>query len=141
METITPPGVVERYRRKEMGVIKILVVEDNFLLNQEICEFLRETGQDVKPVYCGRAALEVINRHEQLAALLTDINLGPGPDGVDVARYARAFSPHLPVVFISAALDPRHEFNGIDRSEFIAKPFRPEEIVEALARVIRLEAA
>jgi len=124
-----------------MHIARILVVEDNFILNHDICEFLRSAGHEVKSVYCGQAAFEAVNRHERLVALLTDIDLGPGPDGVDVARYARAFSPHLPVVFISAALDPRHEFNGIDRSEFVAKPFQPQQVADALARVIRLEAA
>ncbi|HEX3367803.1 response regulator [Phenylobacterium sp.] len=124
-----------------MNVNRILVVEDNFILNFELCEFLRESGHEIRSVYCGQAAFEAINRHEHLLALLTDIDLGPGPDGVDVARYARAFSPHLPVVFISAARDPRHEFNGIDRSEFVAKPFQPQQVADALARVIRLEAA
>jgi CheY-like chemotaxis protein len=124
-----------------MDTARILVVEDSFILIYDICEFLRAYGYSIKPVYCGQAAFEAIDRHEHLSALLTDIELGPGPDGVDVARYARAFSPNLPVVFMSAALNPRHEFNGILRSEFIAKPFRPEQIADALSRVIRLEAA
>ena len=124
-----------------MHIARILIAEDNFILNQELCEFLSETGYQVRSVYCGQAAFEVINRHDRLIALLTDIDLGPGPDGVDVARYARAFSPHLPVVFISAAADPRHEFNGVTDSEFIAKPFQPQQVADALARVIRLEAA
>lgn len=124
-----------------MNINRILVVEDNFILNFEICEFLRGAGHEIRSVYCGQAAFEAINRHEHLLALLTDIDLGPGPDGVDVARYARAFSPRLPVVFISAARDPRHEFNGIDRSEFVAKPFQPQQVADALARVIHVEAA
>ncbi len=124
-----------------MNINGILFVEDNFIMSLELCEFLRHTGYEVRPVYCGQAAFEVINRHDRLMALLTDIELGPGPDGVDVARYARAFYPHLPVVFISATAGPRHEFNGVAGSEFVAKPYRPEQVADALARVIRLEAA
>jgi DNA-binding response OmpR family regulator len=124
-----------------MDVNRILVVEDNFALNQSICDVLCEAGHDIKAVYCGDAAFEAVNRYKHLIALLTDIDLGPGPDGVDVARYARAFSPHLPVVFMSAAMDPRHQFNGIDRSECVTKPFLPQQVADALARVIRLEAS
>ena len=120
---------------------RILVAEDRFVLSHDLCESLRGHGYRVRPVYCGQGALEAIDRREHLTALLTDIDLGPGPDGVDVARYARAFFPSLPVVFMSGALDPRHDFNGVARSEFVAKPFRPEQIADALARVIRLEAA
>ena len=124
-----------------MFISRILVVEDSAYLSHDLCEFLRESGHLVKVVYSGDDAFEAINRHEHLTALLTDINLGDGPDGVDVARYARAFSPHLPVVFMSAALNPRHEFNGVDRSEFIPKPFQSQQIADALARGIRIEAA
>jgi CheY-like chemotaxis protein len=124
-----------------MIAAKILLVEDNVIQNLELCEFLRGLGHQVRPVYCGKAAFEAIDRHERLIALVTDIDLGPGPDGVDVARYARAFSSHLPVVFVSAALHPRHEFNGVARSEFVAKPYQPEQVAAALVRAIRLEAA
>src|SRR6201992_3365871 len=99
-----------------MIISKILLVEDSFVLNHDLCEFLHDLGYHVKPVYCVQAAFEAIERHEHLTALLTDIDLGPGPDGADVARYARAFSPALPVVFMSAASNPRHDFNGVIHS-------------------------
>jgi DNA-binding response OmpR family regulator len=120
---------------------RILIAEDSFLLSHELCEFMRDEGYDVKPVYCGQAGFEAINRGEYFIALVTDIDLGPGPDGVDLARYARALSPHLPVVFMSGMTDPRHAVNGVARSQFVAKPCEPHQITEALAAAIRLEAA
>jgi DNA-binding response OmpR family regulator len=120
---------------------RILIAEDSRILNQELCEFLRGEGYEVRPVYCGEAGFEAINRGEYFIALVTDIDLGPGPDGVDLARYARALLPHLPVVFMSGMMDPRHAVNGIARSQFVAKPFEPRQIGEALAAAIRLEAA
>lgn len=124
-----------------MNSDRILLAEDNFVLNLELCELLRGEGYDVKPIYCGDAGFEAVNRHEHFKALVTDVDLGPGPDGVDVARYARAHSPHLPVVFISGAADPRHAVNGVARSQFVAKPFQPRQIIDALATAVRLEAA
>ena len=123
-----------------MLIKKILVVEDNYILNQDLCEFLREEGHQVKPIYCGKDAFEAVGRHQDLVALLTDIDLGTGPDGIDVARYARAFSPNLPVVFMSANSNGRHELAGVTGSEFIAKPFQPQQIAKALSRVIQLQA-
>ncbi|WP_293378277.1 response regulator transcription factor [Phenylobacterium sp.] len=119
---------------------KILVVEDNYILNQDVCEFLREEGHLIKSVYCGKDAFDIIDRHEDMVALLTDVDLGPGPDGINVARYARAFSPRLPVVFMSANSNGRHELAGVAGSEFVAKPFRPQQIAKALSRVIQLQA-
>ena len=124
-----------------MHINRILLAEDSFILNQTLCEFMRDEGYEIKPVYCGQAGFEAINRGEYFIALVTDIELGPGPDGVDLARYARAHLPHLPVVFMSGMMDPRHAVNGIARSQFVAKPCEPRQISEALAAAIRLEAA
>ena len=124
-----------------MGVDTILLVEDHFIQNHAFCEYLRVYDYQVKRVYCGQAAFEAIDHSEHLIALVTDIGLGSGPDGVDAGRYARAFSPALPVVFMSATPNPRHDVNGVIRSESIAKPFHPRQIADALDRVIRLEAA
>jgi len=124
-----------------MEIYRILLVEDNFILNQDLSQSLQDLGYCVRPVYCGKTAFEAIDRHERLLALITDIDLGDGADGVDVARYARAFDPHLPVLFTSGRSGARLASHGVIRSEFIPKPFQVSEIAAALIRVIRLEAA
>jgi DNA-binding response OmpR family regulator len=124
-----------------MHTNRILIAEDSIILSQSICEFMRDEGYDVRPVYSGQAGFEAINRGEYFVALVADIDLGPGPDGVDLARYARAHLPHLPIVFMSGMRDPRHAVNGIARSQFVAKPCEPRQISEALTAAIRLEAA
>ena len=74
-------------------------------------------------------------------ALVTDLDLGPGPNGFAVARYARQVTPDLPVVFISGTLGGQHPREGVPGSDFIAKPCRGRQVVEALLRATRLEAA
>ena len=124
-----------------MSALEILFVEDDFILNCTSRESLEELGYRVESVYCAAAAFEALNRRQYLAALLTDIDLGPGPDGFDVARQARIAYPHLPVVFISGTEAASHAARSVPRSEFVAKPFHPNQVAAALARVIRLEAA
>lgn len=119
----------------------VLFVDDNVLCNLEICEVLRDHGFQVLQTYCAAAAYETLSRRVQLSALVTDIDLGPGPDGFDVARHARAAFPRLPVIFISGAEGPRHKTEGVEQSVFISKPLHGGQIVEALKRAIRLEAA
>lgn len=119
----------------------ILLVDDNFICNADIREFLQENGLHVDGVYCASAAFEIIGAHRPLSALVTDIDLGDGPDGFEVARRARAADPDLPVVYISGTAALRHLSEGVDRSEFIAKPFHPRLVLEALRRVIHEEVA
>ncbi|WP_372786928.1 response regulator [Phenylobacterium sp.] len=120
---------------------EILLIEDDFILNCDTREALEEIGYCVQSVYCAEAAFEALNRHRYLGALVTDIDLGPGPDGFDVAERARVAYPHLAVVFVSGTAAGSHAARGVPRSEFLAKPFRPHQLAAALARVIRLEAA
>ena len=119
----------------------ILFVDDDMISNLENCKFLREDGFTVDEASKATMAFDAIDRHGQLAALVTDIDLGPGADGFGVARHARATYPHLPVVFISGMEGHPHPAEGVAGSEFVAKPFHPLRVVEALGREMRLEAA
>ncbi len=119
----------------------VLFAEDNFLLNLDIAESLQEHGFDVEAVYCGAAAYEAIGKSRGLCALVTDIDLGVGPNGFDVARRARAAYPDLPVVFISGEMRGRHLDAGIAGAVFIPKPLRPADIARALEQVTHLAAA
>jgi DNA-binding NtrC family response regulator len=120
--------------------IRILLVEDDFLTNITFDRILADAGFDVESVYCGGAALAAIRRRPPLA-LVTDVDLGRGPNGFDVARFARASRPGLPVVFISGRGGARHAPERVVDSQFIAKPCSGEQIVDALRRAVRLEAA
>jgi CheY-like chemotaxis protein len=120
---------------------RILFVDDDFISNMATCEVLRADGFNVTEAYCASAAMKLLNKRHVLSALVTDVDLGPGPDGFAVARCARAAYPDLPVVFISGTAMSRHLFEGVGGSQFIAKPLNPRQIVEALHRALPLEAA
>jgi DNA-binding NtrC family response regulator len=124
-----------------MNTNRILLVEDNYIQSESVREEMEALGDSVRAVYCGKTAFDAIDRREYFSALLTDIDLGAGPDGVDVARHARALLPHLPVVFMSGRSDGRHASHGIAGSEFVAKPFDVRQISDAVARTIDGEAA
>ncbi|MBU1375341.1 MAG: response regulator [Alphaproteobacteria bacterium] len=124
-----------------MQGIRVLLVEDDFILNLNLREHLQDSGFSVESVYCGAAAYEAIDRGRPLLALVSDIDLGPGADGLSVARRARDAYPGLPVVFMSAASGSRHAAEGVAGSVFVAKPFDPREVVAALTDQIRLQAA
>ena len=124
-----------------MAIPRILFVEDNRISSLLVCLILREAGYDVVEAFCAQEAVEVIDKHEHLSALITDINLGVGGDGFDVARSARAAYPGLPVVYISAAAAARFAIEGVERSEFIDKPFHPALMIAALGRTMLAAAA
>jgi CheY-like chemotaxis protein len=119
-----------------MTNLRVLFVEDNRLSNMISCAVLRDAGYSVVEAFDAAEASAIIAGPCGLAALVTDINLGPGEDGFDVARRARAAYPHLPVVFVSAAAGARVLLEGVDPNEFIAKPYHPQCLIDALDRAI-----
>ena len=124
-----------------MSDLRILFVEDNYVSSLLSCGFLRDLGYEVIEAFSADEAFDVIDRHDGLAALVTDINLGAGDDGFEVARRARLAYPDLPVVYVSAAAAARFALEGVKPAEFIAKPFHPRQIMTALGRVLHLDAA
>ena len=119
-----------------MPNLKILLVEDNRVSSLISCTVLREVGYEVIEAFCAQEALEILARGERISALVTDINLGFGEDGLHVARCARTAYPDLPVVYVSAAAGSRFALEGVESSEFIAKPYDPRRIMEALDRTL-----
>ncbi len=113
----------------------ILFIDDNLWCHLDNCEALREFGYVVEEAYSAPEAIEVIDRHGPMKALVTDIDLGPGTDGFEIARRARAAYPRLPVVYISGSAVARHREEGVEDSVFIPKPFEPAQILDALRRI------
>jgi len=115
-----------------MNLIRILIVEDDYVLNASMSGMLEDMGVFVTSVYCGKEAISTIDRGEYLKALLTDFDLGPGPSGLDVAQHARKHYPRLPVVFVSGAADAPGAVGEVPGSVLIPKPFLPYQIRDAL---------
>jgi CheY-like chemotaxis protein len=119
----------------------LLFVEDDLVQGMDVSATLEAEGFRVTNVSSHAEAIEALSRDQDLGALLTDIDLGPGPDGFDVARQARRLRPGLPVVFVSGSMGIYHAARRLPGSIFVAKPFHPAQIIQALNEVIRHEAA
>ena len=119
-----------------MRIALVLLAEDEKYIAELLIESLEEGGFSVLAVPNGKAATEVIANADDLQALVTDIRLGSGPDGWEVAHVARHRFPELPVVYISG--DSAHEWTekGVPKSVFIQKPFAPVQIVTAVSTLL-----
>jgi CheY-like chemotaxis protein len=117
--------------------ILILLVEDEDATRLILEETLREGGFELKVAANGDEALRVLqSEHQTLRGLITDINLGAGPDGWDVARRARELHPDLPVVYMSGAAGAEWTSQGVPHSTLDSKPFAPAQIVTAISALL-----
>lgn len=124
-----------------MSGLRVLLVEDDFILNLNLREYLLERGARVESVYCAAAAFDVIDRGRPLSALISDIDLGPGADGLAVARRARSAYPDLAIVLMSASFEPEGSSEDVPYSQFIPKPFHLDDVFRALRREMGARAA
>ena len=115
--------------------IRILLVEDEFLIAEWVAQALSEEGFAVHAVSNARDAL----RHLATApvdVLFTDINLPAGMDGAELARRAREMLPALPVVYASArfaGLGPQERVPG---ALFVRKPYEPCALGRLIASLV-----
>lgn len=117
--------------------ILILLVEDEPLIGLSVQDTLEDGGYAVHTASNGADALAIIDSGEPgVAGLITDIRLGKGPDGWDVARRAREVNPEIPVVYMSGDSAHEHSARGVPDSVMVQKPFAPAQIVTAISTLL-----
>ena len=105
----------------------VLVVEDDVLTRIDVAGAFEAAGWAVLEAGSGQAALELCNSDTQVDALVTDIDLGNGATGWDVAQ---AFwrRDAIPIIYMSANPDAPHR--RVPQSRFVAKPCRSSALME-----------
>lgn len=111
----------------------VLVAEDEPLIRLAMIEALQGGGYTIVEASDGTSALEQIDSVNQLRGLVTDIRMGQGPDGWQVAHRARERFPALPVVYVTGDSLGDWTANGVPLSAILQKPFANSELVAALA--------
>ena len=116
----------------------VLVVEDDEVLRKVIVRHLARWGFTALEARDGGVALDEFRKvRGSLGAILLDIML-PVLDGVEVARHVLAERPGMPIVAYSAAFNDQIEadLRDLGVEDFLAKPFRAEELHMKLRKVI-----
>ena len=115
----------------------LLYVEDEVLIQVAVIDGLEEAGFSVVVAKSGAQALDLLAKHgAELRGVVTDINLGTGIDGWEVARTAREAIGGLPVVYVSAASQEEWTSRGVPGSVMIAKPFATAQVVVAISSLM-----
>lgn len=115
----------------------LLLVEDEALIQDLISGALAEAGYEVVSCREGAKALAELEADAgRFIGLITDIKLGAGPDGWDLAHRARELSPTIPVVYMSGDSSADWSAKGVPNSLMINKPFAVAQIVTAISTLI-----
>jgi DNA-binding LytR/AlgR family response regulator len=116
-----------------MSSVNILVVEDEFLVAQDIAEHLSEMGyQVVGPVDNYEDAKMMVER-AGIDLVLIDIRLRGEKDGIDLAHFIRGHAD-IPFIFLSFYEDKEsvERAKAVHPSAFLLKPFHAKAVAIAI---------
>ena len=119
------------------GPLSVLLVDDDPTVRDMVAGLLRGWGHRVIAAANANEALVVLDGHEPLDLLLSDVIMPPGMDGTELARHATRMRPGLPVLLASgfaAHTAGTPSAFGPDVA-MIAKPFAIDDLRRQLARV------
>ena len=115
---------------------RILLVEDEQLIAIGAQSALEDGGYEVAHVATGHAAIaELEIGISNFVALVTDIRLGQGPDGWEVARRARHLSATLPIVYVSGDSAADWPSQGVPNSIMLSKPYAEAQLLQAVTQL------
>jgi len=124
----------------DMGLYKVLVVEDN----EDICKmikdyFTRRGEMEITLCYDGDEAIEIIDSNE-FDIILLDVML-PGANGFELCECIRQESA-VPIIFITARVDIEDVIKGyrLGCDDYVTKPFVLSELyMKVIANIKRAQ--
>jgi len=108
---------------------KILLLEDDLILQEIIQEYLQEHSFEVESFFDGEKALEAIDKN-RYDMLLLDVNV-PTVDGFELLGYLRDIKNSIPAIYITSLAGVKNLQKGFDlgANDYLKKPFDLEELI------------
>jgi two-component system cell cycle sensor histidine kinase/response regulator CckA len=116
----------------------ILVVEDEEIVRELVCQVLADQGYDVLCAANGSIGLALSIAHTgQIHLLITDVVM-PVIGGLELARKVSAARPDVKVLYVSGYSESDISEQGVLEAEleFLEKPFTPQELIRKVRNVL-----
>jgi CheY-like chemotaxis protein len=107
----------------------ILIAEDEVLVRMLIADVLQDAGYKVIEAADANEALRVLEARPDVHVVVTDVEMPPGPSGIELAAEVRERWPSVQVVVTSGRVFPTELLEGV---VFMPKPWT----AECLARCV-----
>jgi len=150
--SLTSEAYVAALGRSDMPVVghwgqfapsanKVLVVDDEAVVVNSIRKILSRNGYAIEEAFTCKDALARVFAHDYDLVLL-DMKMSDG-NGLDVLERIKAKRPDLRVVIVTgfASVDTAVQAIQKGASDYMPKPFTPEELYTVTSRVLKTVAA
>lgn len=117
--------------------MKILLLEDDVMLNKAITKYLESTGHIVKYARDGTTCVSILNE-EKFDLLIFDINV-PDIDGLTILEELHKQKRMVPTIFISALIDIEDIERAFDIGchDYLKKPFHLKELTLRINKILK----
>lgn len=109
---------------------KVLIVEDETLIRIALADALVDGGNVVLECANVLEAVAALARHDDIGAVVTDIDMPGGLSGIDLAQLLNRTRPLVPVWMTSGRSLDRTTLRVI----FLAKPYDMQALVRDIAK-------
>ncbi|SFZ81913.1 PAS domain S-box-containing protein [Devosia enhydra] len=132
LEAPSPPA------RSVRGSGRILLVEDDSLVREHVCDQLSGLGYEVTSVANARAALDLFQQGATFDLLFTDVVMPGGMSGRQLAEAVQQIHPDLPVLFTSGYTENAIVHQGrLDPGvHLLQKPYRRADLAAKVKQVM-----
>ena len=107
-----------------MRKAKILIVEDEAIIDEDLRITLADFGYKGKTVFSSGRAIEEVTHNGKPDLIVMDVHLKDGEDGIQTARTIQKLAK-IPILFISA-FPPKQilgRIKNLFRTAYLQKPF------------------
>lgn len=120
--------------RSERSKTVVLVVEDEPLLRMNTVDMVEDAGFEAVEAANARQAMEALEDRSDIQIILSDIDMPPGIDGMQLVAIVRERWPPIEIILVSghiASADVRLPERGV----FFSKPYRWPDLLAAMSRM------
>jgi CheY-like chemotaxis protein len=115
--------------------VSVLVVEDEPLIRMYIVSEIEEVGFKVYEAGNADEAIVLLERHNEIRLIFTDVHMPGSMDGVKLAHYVRGRWPPVKIIVTSGHARVAAE-DIPSGSVFVRKPYRPQQVTSKLLEMV-----
>ena len=116
----------------------ILFVEDEALVRMDMAEFLRECGYRVHEAANAKEAIEALQSKFAVDLVFTDINLGEGMNGLELAGWTLSHRPGVKVVVTTGISQVELPPEVVE--PLLAKPYTGRSLLDRIKQALAKQA-
>jgi two-component system, cell cycle sensor histidine kinase and response regulator CckA len=122
--------------RKPPRSIRVLVVEDIAEIREAMVETLQRAGSETEAAADAKTALTLMTRAPP-DLLFTDIVLGRGLNGYELAHRATEIKPDLKVLYTTGyAFKAQETQSALPGSRMLMKPYRMVQVLQEIEQLL-----